>query len=191
MLDILRLYFSLVLARQASKLLSFEFFAALTVSSAVVAARYAPSGQLAPVQIPLAEFTKLLGTYGALGMGTCLTTLALAARWTSGDFNDFFRANAASKNRMASYSALLFKLSWTAISHWLALLIGLLGSLFAPRTWLLIPKGADPIVASWCGPAVVFVFTYCVMSFLSVLLGVSVLCMLRKDFMDGSSRGNE
>jgi|GEM_PF-5317736 len=191
MLEILRLYFSRVLARQASQLLSWELFAALAVSGAIVAAKYAPSGQLASVQIPLAEFTKLLGTYGALGMGTCLTTLALAARWTSGDFNDFFRSSAATDSRMASYSALLFKLSWAAISHWLALLIGLLGSLFAPRTWLLIPRSDDPIVASWCGPALVFVFCYCVMSFLSVLLGVSVLCMIRKDFMDGSSQGRE
>jgi hypothetical protein len=191
MLEIIQLYFSRVLAGRLSKLLSIELFVALAVSAAAVAAKYAPSGQLASVEIPVSEFTKLLGTYGALGMGTCLTTLALAARWTSGDFIDFFRTTAANRDRLASYTDLLFRLSWAAISHWLALLFGLLGSLFIPRPWLLIPRSEDPIVASWCGPAVIFVFAYCVMSFLSVLLGVSALCVMRKEFMDGSSRKNE
>jgi hypothetical protein len=36
----------------------------------------------------------------------------------------------------------------------------------------------------WIGAVAAFLFTYCIMLFLSTLLTVAVLCVTRKDFME-------
>lgn len=183
MLHLLHLFFKHVVAGHVLKLLSLEFFAAMAIAAAAAAARSQDVAAGGP-DVPLAEFAKVLSTYSALGMTACLTTMALATRWASGDFGAYFRERAAGVERIADYSALLFKLSWTAFTHWAALLAGLVGSLLVPKDWSLLEPGGG-IAAAWCGAASVFLFSYCIMLFLSVLLGVSVLCMIRKDFMEG------
>jgi ABC-type Mn2+/Zn2+ transport system permease subunit len=188
MLENLGTYYKIVLSGRFSKLLSLEFFLSVAVSIAVVFVRYNPSTQAEIIQIQIADLARALGTYGALGMGTCLTTLALAARWTSGDFNDFYRSTGKGDNQLASYSTLLFKLSWTAISHWFALLLGLTASLVVPKDWELVSGGIQNAYSSGVGAAIIFSFVYCISSFFSVLLQVSVLCMIRKEFMDQSTR---
>lgn len=182
-------YVRTVLRGRLLGLLSLELGLSIAVGVAVYFMQYAPPGRYDSATLPLAEFTKVLGTYGALGMGTCLTTLTLAARWTNADFIDYFRENTSNSGKYGSYSSFLFQLSWAAIVHWLALLVGLMGTLFSPATWSLVPRNAGTIGESCCGPAVCFLFTYCIVNFLSVLLGVSCLCFLRKEYMDNADRG--
>ena len=184
MLEIMRLYISRVLMGQVSRLLSLELFTAVAVAIAVISAKYATTNPFIDVDVPLLDFAKVLVTYGALGMSACLTTLALAARWTSGDFNEFFRENAAGRDRKSCYSAMLFQISWTAITHWLAFVIGLIVSLLTPKKWLLLPHSGGSDAETYCGVLGIFVATYCSMLFLSTLFAVSTLCMIRKDFMD-------
>lgn len=188
MLESLGRYYSFVISGRVSKLFSLELFFALAFSAAIICLRLVPSTQSDLVAVPLPELAKALGTYGALGMSTCLTTMALATRWTSSDFNDFYRFSSSRENQLESYSTLLFKLSWTAISHWIALLFGLVVSLAAPANWKLVSSGSDSEYVPLLGAAIVFVFIYCVASFFSVLLQVSTLCMIRKEFADKNSR---
>ena len=186
MLDNILSYCKFVLYGRLWSLASLELFLAIAACSTVVALRFSTFDLSKSAQVSLVDVAKLLGTYGALGMGTCLTTLALAARWSSSDFNNYFRATVSSGDQWASYSALLFKLSWAALSHWFALMAGLFISLFTPPAWMLLPRNNDPLASAVLSGTVVFLFTYCVMSFLSVLLGLSVLCMIRKTFKDGA-----
>lgn len=188
MLESLGRYYSFVISGRVSKLFSLELFFALAFSAAIVSLRLVPSAQSDLVAVPLPELAKALGTYGALGMSTCLTTLALATRWTSSEFNDFYRFSSSRENQLESYSTLLFKLSWTAISHWFALLFGLVVSLATPKNWVLVSGDSGAANSSLLSAMIVFIFVYCITSFFSVLLQVSTLCMIRKEFMDQSNR---
>jgi hypothetical protein len=188
MLEIIRSYIVFVLAGRVRSLFSLELFIAISVSATLVIAVFVKADAKTVISVPLGDFSKVVGTYGALGMSTCLTTLALAARWSSNDFNDYFRVTARAGNRWASYSSLLFKLSWAAITHWITSMTGLLVSLFARPTWTLIPLTHEDSTGLVASILVVFLFTYCVMNFLTALLGVSVLCMIRKEFMDVTTR---
>lgn len=194
MLEILKSYFSIVLYGRFRSLLSTELLVAVCIGMFVLSLKFSQaedpgSKSLAESlpQIPVSDFAKLLGTYGALGMGSCLSTLALATRWSSGDFNMFFRESATAGEQWASYSGLLFRLSWAALSHWLALMSGLVISLFSPEDFFLIPSSDSNILIWLLSAFLISLFVYCVMTFLSALLGLSVLCMIRKSFMDGEN----
>jgi len=187
MLAIIKNYCRFVLAGRLWFLFSFELFLAIAVCFTVVAVRFSTFDLSGSVLVSLVDAAKLLGTYGALGMGTCLTTLALAARFSSSDFNEYYRQNVSDPNPAipwASYSELILKLSFAALSHWLALMAGLFISVFTPPDWRLLPRTNDPVISTVLSGTVVFLFTYCVMNFLSALLGLSVLCMIRKNFQD-------
>lgn len=194
MLEVIQLYYTKVLiGRIRSIFTGPEFFVSLAVFLVVVSIMYTRSAEansqvmvIDLPSIPVAEFARLLATYGALGMGSCVTTLALATRWSSADFNDFFRENAATGTNWASYSGFLFRLSWASLAHWSALMSGLLVALFAPPTWLMVPQKGDLAIGGFVSAALLSLFVYCVMCFLSAILGLSVLCIIRKNFSDNN-----
>ncbi len=184
MLNLMWTYLSRVAGRSLRRLVSLELVVA-AVAATLYGAHGLPSGGYAP---PLAEAARQLSGYAALGFGTCLTTMGLAARWATEDFSEFLRAQRGQPSRVANYNILLFKLSWTAIVHWVLLIAGILVGVVASPDWKL--WGSDPgSPARVSGAVLVFLFAYGLMLLLSSVLVLSILCVARAEHIANRSSG--
>ena len=177
MLALTWMYLRRVAGPHLPKLFSVELLTAVGVGGATAAGLF-DGATSHPLRCD--EAAKLLKEYSTLGLGVCLTTLALAARWASAEFGEFLGSQARSAPRVADYGALLFKLSWTAIIHWVGVLLAAGAAVFAPTDLTLFDGAAGRGLAA----AMAFVFVYAVLLFLSTVLLLSVLCVARKQYME-------
>jgi hypothetical protein len=132
--------------------------------------RYAAWSPLASIRI--GEFTAMLLTYSAIAFGFCIAGLALVLTLPSPSFVSMLMKHKLSGQRQNSYSDLLFVFSWTAIVHWIAVVL----SLVAPC----IRRSVMSLLSEWDGQgwlwyvgALIAVSTYALIQFLLTVITLS------------------
>ena len=127
------------------------------------------------------DLTLGLISYTSFSLGFCLAGLVVALTLPDRDFVDFLIAcpSHASHDKNA-YSDLLFVFSWTAVVHWITVIVLFLVMLFADERSPLVPA-----VHSWWRvgtvTAVAMLCLYCFMQFLLTLLTLSQIGELYVD----------
>lgn len=176
-------YFKEVLEwrRLIARLLSVETVVAGLVTSAFL------SGEmhfLLAKNLKLSGFAGDMFRYSGMGMSAAVTVMALAARWADRDFSAFLRSQSEKHSAdVRDYPEMMSRLSWTALCHWVGVILGLAATMFVDDSVLLGMRSLDFGQKVW-GGVLIFTFCYTTMNFLSTVLVVSIMCGLRAQFME-------
>jgi hypothetical protein len=78
-------------------------------------------------EIKLTDIAGLILTYAAIAFGFCITGMALVLTLPNDRFLKSLESHHLQKNGPSSYSDLLFVFSWTAVCHWMLVVLCLAG----------------------------------------------------------------
>jgi hypothetical protein len=82
--------------------------------------------QLPAAGLKMSELTTIPLTYSAIAFGFCIAGMALVLTLPSEHFVSLLMKHRLGRNTQNSYSDLLFVFSWTAIIHWIAVLMSII-----------------------------------------------------------------
>ena len=87
--------------------------------------KYAQHIPLATLKI--GEFTSMLLTYAEISVGFCIAGLALVLTLPSESLVSLLMKHKLKGQQQNSYSDLIFVFSWTAVVHWIAIVLSIVG----------------------------------------------------------------
>jgi hypothetical protein len=87
------------------------------------------------------DFITLILAYAAIVLGFCLAGMTLALTLPSQEFAKYLAKKATGPKN--TYSDLLFVFSWTAVSHWMVIVIATTFVFFKGLAFELLPTGAS------------------------------------------------
>jgi hypothetical protein len=120
----------------------------------------------------IGDITTGLIAYAAIALGFCVAGLTISLTLPDQDFAAKLALSKRDKEPTNAYSDLLFVFSWTAIAHWLALVVLFTLTLFAESTSPLFPVGHS-CLREWIGSSIACLCTYCLCQFLITLITLS------------------
>lgn len=183
MFSILHDYFFNVAYGNLRKVVSFELLFSFFVAFFLAISPYKPEIKIKEDIFSIVDLAGLLRTYGAFGFGVCMTTLTFATRINVSGFSEHMWNQDAKTDSIQDFPLLIFKLSWTALVHWFALLFSSITCVFAAEDWF-FPNPDNSVLVSILGGGLVFLFCYCALLSLTVLLSIATLCLFRTDFQE-------
>jgi hypothetical protein len=110
--------------------------------------------------------------YAAIALGFCVAGLTISLTLPDQDFAAKLACLKDDGDSTNAYSDLLFVFSWTAIAHWLALVVLFGLTLFAESTSPLLPLGHTHL-RGWIVSLIACICTYCLIQFLITLITLS------------------
>jgi hypothetical protein len=125
-------------------------------------------------------FTGLL-SYAAIAFGFCIAGLTLALTLPNYDFSvKMAHEKIAGKDKDA-YSDLLFVFSWTAILHWLAMTVFVVGILVVTPQWGGTLDVVKRVFLGLCAGTIVYSFTMFLTTLITLAqLGNAYICHLKE-----------
>jgi hypothetical protein len=120
----------------------------------------------------IGDLTTGLIAYASIALGFCVAGLTISLTLPDQDFAAKLACLKNDGDPTNAYSDLLFVFSWTAIAHWLALIVLLALTLFAESTSPLLPVGHSSL-RGWVVSVIAGICTYCLMQFLITLITLS------------------
>lgn len=110
--------------------------------------------------------------YAAIALGFCVAGLTISLTLPDQDFAAKLACLKDDGESTNAYSDLLFVFSWTAIAHWVALIVLFGLTLFAESASPLLPVGHSHL-RSWIVCLIACICTYCLIQFLITLITLS------------------
>jgi hypothetical protein len=120
----------------------------------------------------MGELTTGLIAYASIALGFCIAGLTISLTLPDPDFAVRLAILKEEGERTNAYSDLLFVFSWTAIAHWLALIVLFAATLFTESASPLLPSNHS-ILRRWLVASVACICTYCLCQFLITLITLS------------------
>jgi hypothetical protein len=120
----------------------------------------------------IGDITTGLIAYAAIALGFCVAGLTISLTLPDQDFAAKLALSKKGKETTNAYSDLLFVFSWTAIAHWLALVVLFTLTLFAESTSPLLPIGHS-CLRGLIGSLIACICAYCLCQFLITLITLS------------------
>lgn len=146
----------------------------------------------------IADVTTGLIAYAAIALGFCVAGLTISLTLPDQDFATKLACLKDSDEPTNAYSDLLFVFSWTAIAHWLALIVLFALTLFVEGSSPLLPIGHSRLRGVWIA-ATAGICAYCLCQFLITLITLSQVgniyirhladCHATKSNQQASTRG--
>jgi hypothetical protein len=118
------------------------------------------------------DLTTGLIAYAAIALGFCVAGLTISLTLPDRDFASQLAVLRDHEESTNAYSDLLFVFSWTAIAHWVALVVLFVTMLFVESNCPLYPYGA-PWPRNWTISIVAGICAYCLCQFLITLITLS------------------
>ena len=119
----------------------------------------------------ISDLTTGLIAYAAIALGFCVAGLTISLTLPDQDFAATLATKGAG-DATSPYSDLLFVFSWTAIVHWVALIMLFAVVLFVDNSTVLLPHGHSQ-TRTWLVALVAAVCVYCLCQFLITLITIS------------------
>ena len=127
--------------------------------------------RLSSAQLKLSDIVGMILTYAAIAFGFCITGMALVLTLPSDRFLSTLQAHKLDSGGQSSYLDLLFVFSWTAVCHWLLVVVAIIA---------LLVRGMVPVLLNeWDGWGwrllISWFFGLCTYSLIQFLLTVITL----------------
>jgi hypothetical protein len=142
------------------------------ISIAVVASFVEWGERLFALSPKISDLTTGLIAYASIALGFCVAGLTISLTLPDRDFAPKLATLERSGGKTNAYSDLLFVFSWTAIAHWIAVLVLFVVILLTESNQALLPSGHSrlrtavvALIAGLC--------TYCLCQFLITLITLS------------------
>lgn len=103
--------------------------------------RFGPDTGLASAKA--GDLATALLTYSAIAFGFCLSGMTLALTLPDKEFADELAQSRPKPKDPDAYSDLLFVFSWTAVCHWVTVVIGFVATVVVPADQEVLPVAAD------------------------------------------------
>jgi hypothetical protein len=141
-------------------------------------------------QIPTAELkpsdvVSMVLTYAAIAFGFCITGMALVLTLPNDRFLKALQDHKVDRNSGSSYLDLLFVFSWTAVCHWLLVVVGILAILVRGTAPVLLNRfdgyGWRFLISFLCG--------LCAYSLIQFLLTVITLSQVGRLYSEELRKG--
>lgn len=110
------------------------------LAAALVVDRVGPEAGFATAKS--GDLATALLTYSAIAFGFCLSGMTLALTLPDQDFADELAQTRRSARDPDAYSDLLFVFSWTAVCHWVTVVIGFAATVAVPADRAVLPPDA-------------------------------------------------
>jgi hypothetical protein len=110
--------------------------------------------------------------YAAIALGFCVAGLTISLTLPDQDFATKLACLKDDDEPTNAYSDLLFVFSWTAVAHWLALIVLFALTLFVEGSSPLLPAGHSQLRGIWVA-ATSGICAYCLCQFLITLITLS------------------
>jgi len=120
----------------------------------------------------IGDLTTGLIAYASIALGFCIAGLTISLTLPDRDFATKLACLKNEGESTNAYSDLLFVFSWTAIAHWLALIVLFALILFAESTSPLLPAGHSRL-NGWIVSLIAGICAYCLCQFLITLITLS------------------
>jgi len=120
----------------------------------------------------IGDLTTGLIAYASIALGFCIAGLTISLTLPDQDFVINLALPKKNDERTNAYSDLLFVFSWTALSHWLALIVLFIGALFTESQSSLLPTDCSTL-RRWIVGITACICTYCLCQFLITLITLS------------------
>jgi hypothetical protein len=111
-------------------------------------------------------------TYAAISFGFCVSGLSLVLSCSRSSFTSRLVATRAEKAKFNALSDLIFVFSWTAIVHWVLLILAFVTTAFVDPGTKIVGGNASVVMLIGIGLGVAL-FSYAILEFLSVLITLS------------------
>lgn len=157
-----------VLPRWKSILIASDFWIAVIIG--IVVGSYGDHISLGSSKIAGGAVAIL--TYAAIALGFCLAGLTLTLTLPNADFVKRLAATKLPNSKTNSYSNLIFVFSWTAILHWLIVVISVLALVFFDADAQLLLNSATTLWRIITG-SIFFCVSYALFQFLITLITLS------------------
>lgn len=118
------------------------------------------------------DLSSVVLSYAAIALGFCLAGMTLVLTFPSREFGEKLANSKLKRNGTTAYSDLLFVFSWTAVVHWLLLVVFVVATLLQGGDAVVLPEAPTNFRRVIVGIST-FLGVYAVESFLIILLTLS------------------
>jgi hypothetical protein len=143
----------------------------VVLAIAIFGACFLFGSRLSAAELKLGDIVGMILTYAAIAFGFCITGMALVLTLPSDRFLSALQAHKLNGGGQSSYLDLLFVFSWTAVCHWLLVVVAIIAMLV---------RGTVPVLLNeWDGwgwrVLISWFFGLCAYSLIQFLLTVITL----------------
>jgi hypothetical protein len=112
----------------------------VALAAALGGACFFLGSQIPTAQLKLSDTVSMILAYAAIAFGFCITGMALVLTLPSDRFLNALQGHKLDRDGASSYLDLLFVFSWTAVCHWLLVVVGIVAILVRGTVPVLLIK---------------------------------------------------